>query len=80
MAKFFIEATGPFVYNKTGVVYPFSNPCNFGSVLVKHGIKKRSWAKRPNDCFKVLCFAAEAEPNFGDDLPFGLKISERNWK
>ena len=80
MTRYFIEPIGPFRYDSKGVVYPFSNPCKFSSILKKYNIKTHSWATNPRFGFKVLCFVADTLPDeIKKDLPYGLKVSERKW-
>ena len=81
MQRYFIEATGPFNYNTSGVFYPYLQPTDFSAVLKKHGILKHSWCNNIAGT-KVLCFSFEGElkaNSFENDLPYGLRISKRNF-
>jgi hypothetical protein len=80
MSKYFIESVGQFKYNTLGIFYPYLHPIKFSSILNKHGIKKYSWCRFIDR--KVVCFNSEQDlckDSFGNDLPYGLKISRKNF-
>jgi hypothetical protein len=85
--RYVIFPLASFVYDDKGITYPFKNECKLQESLKAKKAKSLRWRIPPKKYQKnmwyqkrVLCFSLEEGSAKELSLPYGLKLSERQWK